>query len=42
MMQLEPKIKQYNVDFAPIYDSFRESYRQGETKLQIMGMFKWA
>ena len=42
MKQLEPKIKQYNVDFAPIYASIQESYRQGETKLQIMGMFKWA
>lgn len=42
MKQLESKIKQYNVDFAPIYASIQESYRQGETKLQIMGMFKWA
>ena len=41
MKQLEPKIKQYNVDFAPIYACIQESYRQGETKLQIMGMFKW-
>ena len=41
MKQLEPKIMQYNVDFAPIYASIQESYRQGETKLQIMGMFKW-
>lgn len=32
---------QYNVDFAPIYASIQESYRQGENKLQIMGMFKW-
>lgn len=41
MKQLEPKIKQYNVDFAPIYASIQESLRQGETKLQIMVMFKW-
>lgn len=41
MKQLEPNIKQYNVDFAPIYASIQESYRQGETKLQIIGMFKW-
>lgn len=41
MKRLESRIKQYNVDFAPIYASIHESYRQGETKLQIMGMFKW-
>jgi hypothetical protein len=42
MKRLESRIKQYNVDFAPIYASIHESYRQGENKLQIMGMFKWA
>lgn len=41
MKRLEPQISQYNIDFTSIYASIRESYRQCETKLGFMQMFKW-
>jgi len=41
LQRLEPQIKQYNIDFTTIYANIRESYRQCETKLGFMQMFKW-
>lgn len=39
--RLEPLIKQYNIDFTNVYSSIRESRNQCETKLALMGMFRW-
>ena len=41
LQRLEPLIKQYNIDFTNDYASIRESRQQCETKLALMGMFKW-
>jgi len=41
LQRLEPQIKQYNIDFTTIFSNIRESYRQCETKLGFMQMFKW-
>lgn len=41
LQRLEPQIKQYNIDFANVYSSIRESRNQCETKLALMGMFRW-
>lgn len=37
----ESQIKQYNIDFNPIYASIEVSRTQCETKLALMEMFKW-
>ena len=41
LQQLEPQIKQYNIDLANVYSSIRDSCNQCETKLALMGMFRW-
>lgn len=41
LQRLEPQIKQYNIDFTNVFSSIRESKRQCETKLALMGMFRW-
>lgn len=41
LQRLEPQIIQYNIDLANIYSSIRESRNQCETKLALMGMFRW-
>ena len=41
LKKLEPKIKQYNIDLATVYSSIREFRNQCETKLALMGMFRW-
>lgn len=37
----ESQIKQYNIDFNPIYAGIEVSRTQCETKLALMEMFKW-
>lgn len=37
----ESQIKQYNIDFNPIYAGVEESRTQCRTKLALMEMFKW-
>ena len=37
----ESQIKQYNIDFNPIYAGIEVSRTQCETKLELMEMFKW-
>ena len=37
----ESQIKQYNIDFNPIYASIEVSRTQCQTKLALMEMFKW-
>lgn len=37
----EQQIKQYNIDFNPIYTGIEESRTQCQTKLALMEMFKW-
>ena len=37
----ESQIKQYNIDFNPIYAGIEESRTQCQTKLALMDMFKW-
>lgn len=41
LQRLEPQIKQYNINFTNVYASIRESSNQCETKLALMGMFRW-
>lgn len=41
LQRLEPQIKQYNIDFTNVYSSIRGSKSQCETKLALMGMFRW-
>lgn len=41
LQRLEPQIKQYNIDLATVYSTIRESRNQCETKLTLMGMFRW-
>ena len=41
LRRLEPRIKQYNIDLATVYSTIRESRNQCETKLTLMGMFRW-
>lgn len=41
LQPLEPQIKQYNIDLATVYSTIRESRNQCETKLTLMGMFRW-
>lgn len=41
LQRFEPQIKQYNIDLANVYSSIRESKSQCETKLALMGMFRW-
>lgn len=41
LQRLEPQIKQYNIDLTNVYSSIRESKSQCETKLALMGMFRW-
>lgn len=41
LQRLEPQIKQYSIDFTNVYSSIRESKTQCETKLALMGMFRW-
>lgn len=41
LQHLEPQIKQYNIDFTNVHRSIRESRNQCETKLALMGMFRW-
>lgn len=37
----ESQIKQYNIDFNPIYAGIEASRTQCQTKLAFMEMFKW-
>lgn len=37
----EQQIKQYDIDFNPIYAGIEESRTQCQTKLALMEMFKW-
>ena len=37
----EHQIKQYDIDFNPIYAGIEESRTQCQTKLALMEMFKW-
>lgn len=41
LQRLEPQIKQYNIDLTNVYSSIRDSKSQCETKLALMGMFRW-
>lgn len=41
LQRLEPQIRQYNIDLATVYSSIRESRNQCETKLALMGLFRW-
>lgn len=41
LQRLESQINQYNIDLTNVYASILESRKQCETKLALMGMFRW-